>query len=151
MPQFQPQRNRQVSENPVTSPPAASRLALGLLGMILGAVLGGVLFTFAIRSGFYMLALPGACMGLGAGYLSRIRSFLLGAVCGIGALAVGIYLEWSVRPFITDASFDYFVRHLHQLSWVTQAMLVIGVLLAFWFGVGREGATRKMHTTNPTL
>ncbi|MCR9294859.1 MAG: hypothetical protein NXI32_19240 [bacterium] len=115
----------------------------GLVGALIGAAVGGFLFVLAIKQGFYMLALPGAAIGLGCGWLSRIRSIPLGVVCGLLAAGLSIGLEWSQRPFTADGSLGYFVSHLHQLTTVTQIMMVIGIAFAFWFGMGREHRTLR--------
>ncbi len=128
--------------------PSVTHLVLGVVGAIVGGCVGGVLFVLAMQQGFYMLALPGAAIGLSCGYLSKIRSLPLGIFCAVFAAGLGIWLEWSQRPFKSDDSFSYFVSHLHQLTPVTQIMWVIGVLFGFWFGMGRESGYASRATTH---
>ncbi len=116
---------------------AITSIALGAVGAIAGAIVGGAIFQWVLGQGFYMLALPGALIGLGAGYLSRTRSLALAIFSAVLAAIAGIYLEWKTAPFIADGSLSYFVTHLHKLTPVTQIMWAIGVLFGFWFGRGR--------------
>ena len=50
--------------------------------------------------------------------------------------------KWKAFPFIADDSFVYFLTHLHQLKSVTLIMLVLGIVFAAWFGLGRPKAPR---------
>lgn len=111
---------------------------LGIVGAILGAVAGWFIFGWLLGQGFYMLALPGALVGLGFGYLSRSPMIAGGIFCAILALPLTVACEWSHRPFSTDESLGYFLSNFHKMdSVVTYIMLAFGVLCAFWFGRGR--------------
>lgn len=114
-------------------------LVLGAVGGVVGASLGYFLFQAIVSQGFYALILPGALTGMGCGSLSRRRSVPLGCMCAVIAAAVGILAEWQFAPFVADRSLGYFITHLHELKSVTQGMLLIGTIMAFWFGLGREG------------
>ncbi len=109
----------------------------GLLGLVVGAVAGYFAFGWLVSQGFYALALPGALMGLAGGYASRVYSPLLGIISGIASVPLLLYCEWSQFPFIADGSFNYFVTHVHQLRAFTWLMLVLGVVFAAWFALGR--------------
>tara|TARA_R110002095_G_scaffold142661_1_gene123564 strand:+ start:432 stop:857 length:426 start_codon:yes stop_codon:yes gene_type:complete len=114
-------------------------IVLGVLGGIAGACLGCFLFHAFTRQGFYAMVLPGALAGIGCGSLSRHRSLILGVACAfIGAIA-GVFAEWQYAPFIKDKSLGYFLMHLHQLRPLSQFLIFAGSLLAFWFGMGRNG------------
>ena len=67
------------------------------------------------------------------------RSNAVGIVAGLSALALGLFIEWQFAPFVADKSLGYFLAHLHQLRTMTIALIVIGALLGFAFGRGREG------------
>ena len=114
-------------------------LVLGALGGIAGASLGYILFHIIARQGFYALVLPGALTGIGCGSLSRRRSIMLGIVCALVGTLAGFFTEWSFAPFTQDNSFGYFISHLHGLRPFTQLLIVVGGILAFWFGLGRNG------------
>ncbi|MEM7311892.1 MAG: hypothetical protein AAF497_01950 [Planctomycetota bacterium] len=114
--------------------------ARGLAGAILGGVVGYFAFQFAFQSGFYALALPGALLGLGCGYASRVHSTALGIICSIAALGLGVFCEWKTSPFIADESLSFFLKNVHQLTGVTLIMIVLGGIFGFWFGRGRPGA-----------
>lgn len=114
--------------------------------VLLGAVLGGglgyiVFFAFAAR-GLYGLALPGGLLGLGAG-IFKTRSRAIPVVCGLMALALGLFTQWRFARFATDASLGYFVLHVHQLSPLTLIMIAAGTLIGFYVPFRRGQATRK--------
>jgi len=114
-------------------------MLLGLVGGIVGAVLGYFLVFVIARQGFYAIALPGALLGLGCGALSGRKSAALGIICGVFGLAVGIYTQWRFAPFIKDESLSFYLAHLLDVNRVTQILILLGAILAFWFGMGREG------------
>jgi len=111
----------------------AVNLALGFAGAAMGGVLGYFAFGWLAQQGFYAVALPGVFMGLGAGFLSKRRSSTLVVVCGIAALALGLFAEWRHFPFIKDASFPYFVSHLSDLKPITLLLIALGGLGGAWF------------------
>jgi hypothetical protein len=113
--------------------------ASGLLGAALGGALGYFGFLWSVKQGFYALVLPGALMGLGCAVLAKRRPMALAVACGVLALAVGIFCEWRVAPFIKDSSLDFFLTHLHQLRSLTLIMIVLGGVFAFWFARGSKG------------
>jgi hypothetical protein len=123
-------------------PPSPSgnplNLALALAAAAAGGALGWFLFGVLLRQGFYALALPGVLLGLGAGAVARRRSLPLAAVCGVAALALGIFTEWQHLPFVADGSLGYFLAHLHQLRGLTLVMLGLGAVGGFWFALGRS-------------
>jgi hypothetical protein len=121
-------------------PASASRdILLGALGAIIGAGVGYLLFLVLSRQGLYAIVLPGALTGLGCGSLSGRRSIPLGIGCAVLGVAAGIVAEWQFAPFIRDRSFLFFVTHLHQIRTVSQVLILLGGILAFWFGLGRTG------------
>lgn len=107
---------------------------LGLLGGVGGGLIGYHLFFWITRQGLYGLVIPGAFVGLGCGLLSRHRSALRGGVCALGALGLGLYTEWKFEPFIADDRFGYLVTHFFQLRPMTQLMIGIAVIVAFYLG-----------------
>ena len=110
---------------------------LAFLGGTVGAVAGAGIFHVLLGRGYYALAMPGALLGLGAGYAIRRQSHLVGAVCGLAASALGVLLEWHYRPFVADGSLAFFLRHLSELREMTWVMIVAGAAFAYWFGRGR--------------
>ena len=108
---------------------------LGLVGAVLGGVLGYFAFVWLAQQGFYALPLPGALMGAGCALLSKQLSLTLAIVSGVGALALGIFSEWRVLPFLKDDSFPYFLSHLNQLRPITWIMILLGGVLGFWFAL----------------
>jgi hypothetical protein len=113
-------------------------ILLGLVGAGVGGLLGYFAFGWVARQGLYAVALPGALLGLGCGWLMRERSLPLSVICGAGALGLGIFSEWRFMPFIADGSFPYFIAHLHLLPPIQLIMLSLGGVLGFWFSLGRK-------------
>jgi hypothetical protein len=116
-------------------------LARGIIGAAVGGVLGWLAFFWIARQGFYMLALPGGLLGVGAGLLMRRGSLPFAIVAGLAALGLGVLAEWRLSPFRADASLGYFLAHLHQLRPLTLIMIGIGGFIGFWtsFRAGRRG------------
>jgi len=112
------------------------RAALAVVYGALGAVAGYFVFSWLASQGYYGLVVPGVAVGLGAGF-GRSRKLWVGAICGIIALAAGIFSEWKVFPFIADGSFGYFVTHLQNLTPLTMISIPAGALLAFWMACRR--------------
>src|SRR5580765_8557685 len=90
-------------------------IGLGVLGAGLGGVAGYFAFGWLAHQGLYAVALPGALLGLGCGWLIKERCMPLSVGCGVVAFGLGIFSEWSYMPFIADGSFGYFVTHLQVL------------------------------------
>jgi hypothetical protein len=110
---------------------------LGLVGAVVGGCLGYVAFKWIWSQGFYALVVPGGMLGLGCGTAARHPSMIRGILCGVAALVLGLYTEWTFYPFAADDSFPYLVLHAYQLKWVTLLMVGLGILVAFWSG--KEG------------
>jgi len=125
-------------EGTIAARPRYTSLLLGLLGAGLGGLVGYLAFGWLARQGLYAAALPGALLGLGCGWLMRERSLPLCVVCGVAALGLGIFSEWSFMPFIADGSFRYFMAHLHLLQPIKLFMLSLGGFFGFWFSLGRK-------------
>ena len=113
---------------------------LALAGGILGAIVGHVVFKWVASQGFYALALPGAFVGWGASYFLRRRNPTIGAVAAGITAVVSIYSEWATAPFVADESLAYFVMHLHHLRPMTWIMILIGIVIGYSLGAGRDRA-----------
>ena len=119
---------------PAASVPARVRpndMILAPLGATVGGVIGYFGFFWLAKQGFYGLALPGVLIGAGSYLLLRRRSLALGIICGIAAVALGIYSEWRFAPFTADRSFAYFLTHLYDLRPVTIILILLGAIFAF--------------------
>jgi hypothetical protein len=109
----------------------------------MGGVLGYFAFGWLARQGFYAVALPGALLGAGCGLFARRRSMPLSIICGLAALALGTFSEWSYFPFIADPGFGYFMAHLHLLPAIKLLLLGVGGVLGFWFSLGRTAGPAR--------
>jgi len=107
---------------------------LSMFGAALGGVAGFLLFRWLLSQNLYGMIIPGALLGLGCQLLSLEGSKVRGGVCALGAVALGIYTEWSFFPFLADDGFLYFLAHLGELKPITQIMLAAGGLLSYLLG-----------------
>jgi hypothetical protein len=114
------------------NPSEVANFARGLAGAVLGGVIGWFAFFWIARQGFYMLALPGGLLGVGASMLMRRGSLPFAVVAGLAATALGVIAEWRLAPFTADASLSYFLAHVHQLRPFTLIMIAIGGFIGFW-------------------
>ncbi len=122
---------------------------LGLLGAIGGGVLGYYTFQWIVHQGFYGLMIPGALLGLGCGMLSHHPSPLRGVACAAAAIMLALYAEWTAFPFKADPSFGFLVMHAHELKPITQLMIVLGAVFAYWFG--KDSGLRLLPGSKPAV
>jgi hypothetical protein len=120
----------------------------GLAGAVVGGAIGYFAFAFLLKQGLYSLVLPGFLMGMACGWASGRKSQPLGIACAVTALALSLLAEWQCRPFAADPSLGFFITHLHWLRPVTWLMLVLGVVTAYWFGVGRDSVRARPSATD---
>jgi hypothetical protein len=113
-------------------------LLLGLAGAAVGGVIGHFAAIWIVQQGFYALVLPGTMLGWGGGVLVKDRSIVRAVLCGLAALALGLFTDWRVEPFIADASLGYYLAHLSQLRPITLLMIAAGGALGAWFALGKE-------------
>lgn len=134
-----PSGNQDIARQPV--PPTA--LIKGAVGALAGAVAGYFAFNFMASNGLYMMVVPGAFIGIGCGYASRVRSPALGIVAAVVALVASVLIEWNFAPFIKDGSLTYFIAHIFDVIPSHLVMMAVGCLFGFWFGQGRERFTAE--------
>lgn len=111
----------------------------GVVGAIVGGALGSVLFYLALRQRLYAIVLPGALAGIFCGGFLGRRSMPMGIVCGLIGAAFTLWIEWRFFPFIADNSFVFFLTHLHRLKPASLLLIALGIGMAGWFGMGRDG------------
>ena len=110
---------------------------LVLLSAVLGGVLGYFAFFWLRNQGFYGLVLPGGLLGFGAGFF-KTKSKYVAVICGIMALALGLFTEWRFAPFKADPGFPYFLTHVTQLKPLTLIMIAAGTVIGFWIPFRRS-------------
>jgi hypothetical protein len=111
-------------------------LARGFAGAVVGGAVGYVVFRLLAQNGFYGILIPGALLGMGAGWAARGKSQLLGIVCFVLAIGLTLFTEWHVM-FARNNTFADFLSKIHTLSAVRLIMLALGPVMAYWFGRGR--------------
>jgi hypothetical protein len=119
--------------------------ALVLTGAVVGGVIGYFGFLWLVRQGMYGIILPGGLAGIGAGFF-RSRSYAIPAVCGIFALALGIFSEWKFAPFVANDSLSFFMTHIQDLKPITLIMIGIGGAIGFWVPFRRAMEARKAES-----
>jgi hypothetical protein len=118
---------------------AAVNAIRGLAGAALGGVAGYFLFAWLYSHGFVAFLVPGTLIGLGCGIFVQRRNLALAIVCGLAALALGVFTRWKFDASIFSNDFFEFVKHLDRLSTVTLVMLGLGGFAGFWFALGTRG------------
>lgn len=108
-----------------------------IAGCALGGFVGYWLFAWLLSQGFYALVLPGAAVGMGCGFLSKQYSFSQAVLCGVLAIALGLFSEWKFFPFRKDGGLLYFLTHVYELSTVSLLMIAVGAAIAVYMGRGR--------------
>jgi hypothetical protein len=129
------------SSNPqseIRNPQFFVAILRGIAGAAVGGAVGYFAFSYLLTWNLYSLVLPGFLMGMACGWASGRKSQPLGIACAVTALALSLLAEWRHHPFVADRSLGYFLTHVHHLQPLTWIMLVLGVVTAYWFGVGRD-------------
>src|SRR4051794_25852766 len=98
---------------------------LVLAGAAAGGLVGYLATAWLAGQGIYMLILPGALLGFGAGW-ARNRSVGVAVLCGLLALALGVFTAWRVAPFVKDGSFGFFLRNIQHVEPVMLIMIALG-------------------------
>src|SRR5262249_40155099 len=83
---------------------------LGLVGAAVGGAIGYFAFRWFCKQGFYAMVLPGGMLGLGCLILARHRSMARGIVCGVAAVALGLFTEW--RHFWANRTLGQFLTEV---------------------------------------
>lgn len=113
------------------------------LGAAVGLAIGWVGYHLLSTQGYYLMALPGVGLGIGAGILASHRIFFCGLLTMIAALAVSILVQWLYVPFQKDGSLVYFVTHLDKLRTMQLLSLPVVAVVALWYGMGRRTQPHK--------
>ena len=116
--------------------------ARGLSGILVGCLLGYVIFFWLVRRGYFFIALPGAFVGISCAMALRLRSPTWGAISAIAAVNLSILIEWRFAPFQVDGSYAFFLAHVHELDWRTIGGILISGAIAFVLGSG-WGSTHR--------
>ena len=109
----------------------------GIIGAAIGGAAGWFAFGWLLSHGMYALALPGALVGLGFGTLSRRTMLTGGLFCAVAGFCVMLLCEWHYFPFAKDDSLHYYLTHFYSRKGIAPVFLIVGTILAFWFGRGR--------------
>lgn len=137
-----------ISLSLVHSGEAMKNHLLVLVAAIAGGVVGHFATVWVAQQGFYAMILPGALVGLAAGFF-RSRSVAVAVACGLLGLSAGFLTEWRAFPFNADGTLPYFLKHIGDLRPLTLIMIAAGGVIAFWipFSRGRERAVPRGFPT----
>jgi len=106
-------------------------LALALVGAVIGGVLGYFAFYWLVSNmGLAFVALPGAAVGFGRIAATRTRSVIVAAMCGVGAIGLGLYIA---NEFYAGG-----ITATPPMGW---GGIILGAFAAIWFGLGRRKRT----------
>lgn len=108
------------------------------LGALAGTAVGGLVFWFLLERDIHVLAAVGAGTALGVSLLARGTSLAWGLMTAMFAVAASIGAEWTLRPFVQDPSFGFFVAHIADLPSNSQLSLAVVAGLGWWLGRGRR-------------
>jgi len=108
-----------------------SNCALVMVGALAGGGVGFLAARWGATRGLDATVLAGGLIGLGAG-AGQSRSVVCPVICGIAALALGMFTEWSNFPFVKDPSFAYFVAHFTDVRPLAIIAILIGAFIGFW-------------------
>ena len=114
----------------------------GLAGAALGGAAGYFLVGWLLRRGYYAPMLPGVLVGLGCGVFVERRNMPLAVLCGVAALALGVFTRWKQDASVYSTDFVQFVLHLDRLRTGTLVMLALGGLCGFWFALGTRSGQK---------
>ena len=83
------------------------------------------------------MMIPGAMIGLGSAVACAGKELTAGTGLAVAAIALSVFAEWAVFPFVKDKSLSFFLANVHQLPPLKLAMMGLGAAFAFWLGQGR--------------
>ena len=106
----------------------------GIAGAIAGALAGYFLFDFLLGYGMYAGVVPGAFVGIGFGIAARQENLIAGILCGFFGLLFGFWCDAATNAPPEDL-LTYF-KTFAQVPIANKVMIVIGGLMAGWFGRG---------------
>jgi hypothetical protein len=124
------------SDNPSASSNEAIVLLRGLAGAVVGGIAGYFIFRWLWTQGFYGIMIPGALLGIGAGFAAGGKSHALPLVCLFLAIGLTLFTEWHVL-YSKSHSFTFFIANVHTLKPIKHIMMTLGVICAVWFARGR--------------
>jgi tetrahydromethanopterin S-methyltransferase subunit D len=123
------------SPAPAAKPADPMLLVRGLAGAVVGGLAGYLLFWALARSNLAGYMIPGAALGLGAGWAARGKSQILGVICALLAVGLTLFTAWHL--LFNRFTFVEFLSNLHQLHPSRWILMGLGVVFAWWFGRGR--------------
>lgn len=116
----------------MNQPSPIAALLRGLVGAVLGGLAGYWICRGMLTYGLYAIMVPGAMLGVGWGVLARRNSIVGGVLAAAAAVALGIFTEWNLFPFVADGSLGFFLKHLADLGTVKLILIGLGAAFAFW-------------------
>jgi hypothetical protein len=118
--------------------PLGLAMVRGIVGGTVGGVLGYFVFDWALTQGYYALVLPGSLVGIGCGLASGRKLLALGILSAIGALLVGALADWNSLANPSPTIWEHAATLLQANRRMTAILILVSVVLAFYFGIGRD-------------
>jgi hypothetical protein len=122
-----------------SAPPLWLAVLRGLAGGAVGGFLGYHAFVWLVlNQGLYALVLPGALVGLGCGLASGRKVIALGVLSAVGAFLVSALANWHVLQEPSPTFLEQITTLFQPHRRTTASLILIGVAIAFYFGIGRD-------------
>lgn len=113
----------------------SNKIFLAFIASIAGCIAGFFLVQFLMKKDYHAIIIVGPCCGFASLIFMRVRNNMFGIWCLLISLAATLLAENSLPAHATK-SFNYFFSHLGELGPKTLASIVMGPLIAFYFGRG---------------
>jgi hypothetical protein len=107
-----------------------------VFGGIVGGVIGFYIFHWAVRQGFFALIVPGAMVGMIAGFGIGSRSQPFAIACGVAGLAVGLFTQWTFVNRAVTMDLMEFLMKIKDQKPLTLIMLVLGTFFSYRLALG---------------
>ena len=106
----------------------------GMVGAAVGGAIGYFAFLGLLNYHLYAGVLPGVLVGFGFGLFSGQRSLIYGFLCGLLALALGLFIEWKF--FDNKENLLHIITHIQDIKFYHLIHYGLGSLGSLWFGIG---------------
>ena len=119
----------------------SNHIKMAFIGIIVGCLVGMFAFRYLKQKEYFTLDYSIILIGLISGLFCRIfiksRNSFMGIICALFALGFGLLAEHYM--FISGKeNLSFFFQNLQKLKTATWVPIIIGSLLAFYLGRGKQ-------------